>query len=198
MKGNLLWRGILILALLVAAAWKAYPLNEKINLGLDLQGGMHLVLQVQTEDAVRAETDSDMERLVQLAADEGMPGLQAKRTGDSRFEISGLTPETMNKLIDLAEERNYAGRTGRWEIVSRGDGRVVYAMNKTEENAIRSSAVTQAKQTIDNRINAYGVAEPSITQTDDYRIILQLPGVDDPDRVRNLIKSTAFLEFRIV
>ncbi|HWM94809.1 MAG TPA: protein translocase subunit SecD [Thermoanaerobaculia bacterium] len=199
MKGNLLWRGVLILAILVTAALLAWPPEEKINLGLDLRGGMHLVLQVETEDALRAETDSDMDRLVQLAEEEGMAGLQPRRTADARFEISGLSPQSMDALADLAEERGFTGRGGtRWEVAGRGDGRIAFEMNDAEVNAVRNSAVSQARQTIDNRINAYGVAEPVITTTDDYRIVVQLPGVDDPDRVRNLIKSTAFLEFRIV
>jgi preprotein translocase subunit SecD len=198
MKGNLLWRGILILALLLAAAWTAYPLDEKINLGLDLRGGMNLVLQVHTEDALRAETDSDMASLVKIAQEEGLGAAQARRLGDTRFEISGLSPEGIDTLIDLAEERRFTGRDARWEVASRGDGRVVLAMNEAEANAIRNAAVAQAKQTIDNRINAYGVAEPIIVPADGYRIDIQLPGVDDPDRVRKLIKNTAFLEFRIV
>jgi preprotein translocase subunit SecD len=198
MKGTLLWRGILILALIVIAVVLAYPLNEKINLGLDLQGGMHLVLQVKTEDALRAETDADMERLIQLAGEDGLSGLQPRRVADDRFEIAGLTPDGMDKLADIAEKRNYTGQNGRWGVAGRGDGRVTFAMNATETNAVRSSAVNQAKQTIDNRINAYGVAEPNIAVAEDYRILVELPGVDDADRVRKLIKSTAFLEFRIV
>ena len=199
MKGsNLLWRGVLILAILVIAAVLAWPLDEKINLGLDLQGGMHLVLQVHTEDALRAETDSDMDRIVQLALQEGAAGVQARRTADDAFEISAPSPEALDKVASLAEENRYAGREGRWQITSRGDGRMVFEMNEAEVNQVRNSAVNQAKQTIDNRINAYGVAEPNIAVTDNYRILVQLPGVDDPERVRNLIKSTAFLEFRIV
>jgi preprotein translocase subunit SecD len=198
MKGNLLWRGVLILAVLVIAAVLAFPLDEKINLGLDLQGGMHLVLQVHTEDALRAETDSDMDRIVQLAQEEGVTGLQPRRTADDTFEIAAPSPEALDKVANLAEENRYSGRDGRWQVASRGNGRIVYEMNEAEENAIRNSAVNQAKQTIDNRINAYGVAEPNIAAADGYRILVQLPGVDDPERVRNLIKSTAFLEFRIV
>ena len=70
MNRNLVWRGVLILVIVVASIFSVYPPKEKINLGLDLRGGMHLVLQVKSEDALRAETDGDMERLVQQAAEE--------------------------------------------------------------------------------------------------------------------------------
>jgi preprotein translocase subunit SecD len=68
---NLLWRGLLILAVTLICVALAYPPKKKINLGLDLQGGMHLVLQVHTEDALRAETDSDMARLLDQAKEQG-------------------------------------------------------------------------------------------------------------------------------
>jgi len=84
MKRNLLWRGLVILASIVISVLLAYPPRQKINLGLDLRGGMHLVLQVHTEDALRAQTDSDMERLLQQAKDDALellsrdPSLRAK------------------------------------------------------------------------------------------------------------------------
>jgi preprotein translocase subunit SecD len=198
MKGTLLWRGLLILATIAVAVMLALPLKDKIKLGLDLQGGMHLVLQVQTEDALRAETDSDMERLAQLAREDGLSGIQPRRIGDSRFEITGVGPDGMDTLISISEKRGYTGGNGRWQVADRGEGRVVFAMNDAEANLVRNGAVSQAKQTIDNRINAYGVTEPNIAVADNYRIVVQLPGIDDADRVRRLIKSTAFLEFRIV
>jgi preprotein translocase subunit SecD len=198
MKGTLLWRGILILASILISVALASPPQKKINLGLDLQGGMHLVLQVKTEDAVRADTDSDMDRLVKLAGEEGLTGLQPRRTGDSQFEIAGLSPDGVDKMSDIADKKGYTGNNGRWDVSARGDGRIAFAMSANEVNAVRNAAVSQAKQTIDNRINAYGVAEPNITVADNHRIVVQLPGVDDADRVRKLIKSTAFLEFRIV
>jgi preprotein translocase subunit SecD len=198
MKGTLLWRGIFIVATIVVALILALPLQKKIKLGLDLQGGMHLVLQVKTEDAVRAETDADMDRLVQYARDEGLPGLQSRRVGDSRFEITGMTPDGMDTLTGISEKHSYTGSNGRWQIADRGEGRMVFAMNDVEVNQVRNGAVSQAKQTIDNRINAFGVTEPNIAVADNYRIVVQLPGIDDADRVRRLIKSTAFLEFRIV
>src|ERR1044071_6731672 len=90
MNRNLLWRGILILAITLSAFALAYPLNEEINLGLDLQGGMHLVLQVKTEDAVRAEVENEGERLVRVADEEKIRGLSVRRIGDNRFEVVGV------------------------------------------------------------------------------------------------------------
>jgi preprotein translocase subunit SecD len=194
MKRNLLWRGLLILAVLVIAAAVAYPPEEKINLGLDLQGGMHLVLQVQTEDALRAETDSAMERLIQQAEEEGVAGLQPRRTGDTTFELAGVTPQSRGTLSDLATDRVLGPG---WAIEGGGD-RMVFSMRDTTVAEIRELAVTQAVQTIRNRVDAFGVAEPVIQEAGNQRIVVQLPGVDDPERVRRLIKNTAFLEFRIV
>jgi preprotein translocase subunit SecD len=195
MKGKLLWRGLLILAVLVTAALVAYPPDEKINLGLDLQGGMQLVLQVQTEDALRAETDSDLDRVLQLAQDEGeLTGVTGRRTGDSTFVVTAPSPDAADTVSSLAERFGYAQR---WNVSQTGN-RVTFSMRGDEVNAVREGAVNQARQTISNRVDAFGVAEPVITATSGYRIFVQLPGVDDPDRVRRLIKNTAFLEFRIV
>ena len=204
MKRNLLWRGILILAILLWATLAVYPPSEikklfqgekpapNINLGLDLQGGMHLVLQVHTEDALRAETDSDMNVLTQQAQEKGVNGLRGQRTGDTAFAVTGFTPDNRGTITEVAD-RYLSG----WSYTSEAD-RTTFRMKPDYAENIRRMSVTQAKQTIDNRINAYGVAEPVIQETTNYRIVLQLPGVDDADRVRRLIKNTAFLEFRIV
>jgi len=194
MKRPLLWRGILILAVTLICVALAYPPKEKINLGLDLQGGMHLMLQVHTEDALRAETDSDMARLVDMAREEGVTGLKSRRTGDSSFVISGAGPDARDKVSSLYERvlRN------RWELTRRGDDMVV-TMNTQTVNEVSNGAVNQAVQTIRNRVDQFGVAEPVIQpMVTGHRILVQLPGVDDMERVRRLIKSTAFLEFRIV
>src|SRR6476659_8716263 len=101
MKRPRLWRGSLILFVALIAAALASPPKKKINLGLDLRGGMHLVLQVHTEDALRAETDSDMAALVDRAKQQGITGLRARRTGDSAFTISAA-PEQRDAVSDLA------------------------------------------------------------------------------------------------
>lgn len=194
MNRNLLWRGILIVFIVGILAWSAYPLNEKLNLGLDLQGGMHLVLQVETRDALRAETETDMDRAVRVLEDEaGITGVQARRVDDTTFALTGIPPGRDAEVDDVATDFFV-----NWSWSRDGD-RVVFYMRDSYESETRRLAVAQARQTIRNRVDAYGVSEPVITaQADKERIVVQLPGVDDPERVKDLIQSTAFLEFRLV
>ena len=192
MKRNLLWRGLLILAVAVVSILLAYPPKKKINLGLDLLGGMHLVLQVHTEDALKAETDSDMSRLLQQAQDAKLTGVQAHRLSDASFEVTGFGPDSRDNVTTLADKY-----LSGWDSHP-AEGRILFTMKPQNVNSIRDLAVTQAVQTIRNRIDQFGVAEPVIQAGSNHRIIVELPGVDDPDRVRRLIKNTAFLEFRIV
>ncbi len=191
MKRPLLWRGILILASILATVFAAYPPREKISLGLDLQGGMHLVLQVHTEDALRAETDGDMARMVQQLKENSKIDVKAQRTGDTSFVASGLNPDGVSAVEKYADQ--YLSRFSRRET---GDT-VAFDMRNDEVAKLRDQSVNQAVTTIRNRIDAYGVTEPVIQAASGQRIVVQLPGVDDPERVRALIKNTAFLEFRI-
>lgn len=193
MKRNLLWRGLLILATILASVAAATPPQQKINLGLDLRGGMHLVLQVHTEDALRAETDGDIARLAQQVKDDTQGKLEIKpqRTGDTRIAVPGLTPEAKTQVIEAAKRA-----LSRFKPRELGDS-VIFEMLPGDVRTLRDQSVNQAVQTIRNRIDAYGVTEPVIQAAGGDRIVVQLPGVDDFDRVRKLIKNTAFLEFRI-
>jgi preprotein translocase subunit SecD len=190
-SSNLLSRGILIGAIMALSIWFFYPLDKKIKLGLDLQGGMHLVLQVKTDDALRADSDSDMQRLTTDAKEKGLT-LAPARLSPTSFSISGLTPENKDALSNLTR-----ANLPTWDSAERGET-VVLSIKPAEAAKIRDLAVTQAVQTIRNRIDEFGVAEPVITPASGYRVVVQLPGVDDPDRVRRLIKNVAFLEFRLV
>jgi preprotein translocase subunit SecD len=194
MRNSLLWRGLLILAVAVGAFWSAWPPKEKINLGLDLQGGIHLVLQVQTPDAVRSETDKDMELLQRDATDAGVASFKTNRTSDTTFEATGYSGEEEGRVLKAANDHLAGGWT--W---SESNGRLQFTMKPANEKSIRDSAVNQALQTIRNRVDQFGVAEPVIARQglDSDRIVIQLPGVDDPERVKRLIKNTAFLDFRL-
>ena len=193
MNKSLLWRGIFILAVTAIMAVAIWPPKEKIKLGLDLRGGIHLVLRVKVEDALRAERDKVAERLVQEAQTGGGTGVQAQPIAPTAFALQ-LPPGVRQKVVELADQE-----FGEWQPSVDGN-RVTFRLSAEEQRRLTDLAVTQAQQTIDNRINAYGVAEPLIQRQGmgGDRIVVQLPGVDDPERIKKLLKSTAFLEFRIV
>ncbi|HEX2255067.1 MAG TPA: protein translocase subunit SecD [Thermoanaerobaculia bacterium] len=193
MNRSLLYRGLLILAVVALAAASAWPLQEKINLGLDLRGGMHLVLEVQTEDAVEAELDRAAEILRDQAIEEELTGVQVRRGEDDELIVTGVPPEGDEAIGRI--RTNQLGEQS-WDWDRRGDT-IVFEPSAGFLAETRDMAVRQAQQTITNRVDAYGVAEPVIQQLgDSNRIVVQLPGVDDPERIRELIKNTAFLEFR--
>jgi preprotein translocase subunit SecD len=190
----LLWRGLAVLAVVVGCILLANPPREKINLGLDLRGGVHLVLDVRADEALRAETDKDMETLVRQLGEEGVSGVQVKRLEDSKFEATGIAAEKRAAIETVVD-----AYLPFWTY-SAGPQAVVFTRKPEEDADIRDQAVRQAQQTINNRIDAFGVTEPVIQRQglNSSRIVVQLPGVDDPERVKELIKNTALLEFRFV
>jgi preprotein translocase subunit SecD len=194
MKSSLLWKGVLIVGLVAMAVLSAYPLEEKINRGLDLRGGIHLVMSVQTQDALRSETDKDLSRFLQEMEDRGVSGAEASRIDDIRFEVSGLSIEQDGQVQEVTEE--YLPGWG-WQ---RDGDTLAFEMRLQNVNDVRNLSVKQALETIRNRVDEFGVAEPVIQRQglDGDRIVVQLPGVDDPERVKRLIKNTAFLDFRLV
>ena len=122
MNRPLLFRGLVILAVLAWSVWSVYPPKEKINLGLDLQGGIHLVLGVKTQDAVRAETDKDLELLQREAAD---ASVRPVRISDTSFELSGLASGVDSKVLKAANEYLVSGwewreNAGKYVLVVEG------------------------------------------------------------------------------
>ncbi len=194
MGGKLTWRWILIGVVTAFGVYSIWP-TSKIKLGLDLKGGIHLVLQVNTEDAVRAEIDDAMERVRGELAEKGYPPVALQRLGEDvpgfRLKPAPNTPE--NLLREVLDDRlpDFA--------VSRGV-EVTATLRPEVVRAIRDMAVRQGLETIRNRVDQFGVAEPTIQRQgmEGDRIVVQLPGVDDPGRVKELIRSTAFLEIKPV
>jgi preprotein translocase subunit SecD len=165
-------------------------LKSAIKLGLDLRGGIHLVLQVNTADALKAERDDAVETLKNQTKDAAIGAIELPT--DTSFAI-GITPQTdLTKLEEAAKrflpDWNYSTGGGKWTFTLKEPAR-----RQTEENA-----VAQAVETIRNRVDEFGVAEPLIAREGADRILVQLPGIDDPKRVKDLIKNTAFLELTLV
>ena len=200
MKRNLKYRAIFILIVLVVSVALFYPPGERINLGLDLRGGIHLVLQVNIKDAQEVEVSQIRERIeTDLSADE-IRFQETRLSEDLEIEILGVSQDQQDALEDYL--RDYSAS---WNYrVLFGSDRIDYvlSMAAAAERALAELTVRQAKETIQNRVDQYGVAEPSITVygSGDIKdqIIVELPGVDDPNRVISLLKSTARLELKLV
>ena len=193
MRKEFYWKIVLILVVVVVSVWFAHPIKDKINLGLDLQGGMHLVLDVEAEKAV----ESTLDRYVMNLRD---------AFKKDKIESASVERDKDNILINLSDtskekdvEKAVSEITDMEKISSSsGSNRMVYQINGKMRKYIEERAVDQGLETIRNRIDQFGVAEPSIQRQGDRRIIIQLPGIKDTDRAIQLIGKTAQLEFKLV
>jgi preprotein translocase subunit SecD len=194
MQRKLMWRWALIGVVTAAAVFMMVPPSEKIRLGLDLRGGIHLVLQVNTIDAVRAEVDDAMERVRGALGEKGYAPVEMQRLeGSTGFRFTPA-PGTDPKVLDTVLDERLLDFS-----VSRGVA-VTATLRPEVTRAIKDMAVRQGLETIRNRIDQFGVAEPVIQRQgiEGDRIVVQLPGIDDPIRVKELIRATAFLEIKPV
>jgi preprotein translocase subunit SecD len=173
--------------------------RDRIRLGLDLKGGTHLVLQVQVNDAVNITVDLAQERLQDELRSHGIPATVEKKTENSRtyLLLSNVLQEKSGDLQTLVSEQ-----FPDWDLARRaGDPNAREISLKTSAAGnIRNQALEQSKNTIRNRIDQLGVTEPTIADygRGDYELVVQLPGVDDPTRVKDIIQSTAMLTLKIV
>ena len=207
---NLRWKLLSILAVTVIfAAVGVYPIvaarfgvtqpkwltDKMIKLGLDLKGGVHLVLRVQTDDALRIESEAEMERLRQQLQTAGLSVTGISLVDPTSFKVEGIKPEQDAAFRNAANEvsTNYERDSGV-------NGTYTFAMRPNIQLSLREEAVTQARQTIERRVNELGVAEPSIAQQgqNNDQILVQLPGVTDVNRAKEIIRSTGLLELKIV
>jgi preprotein translocase subunit SecD len=202
MKKNILWRILFIGFTLIVAVvfflpntplfkympewWKRGMPNKGIILGLDLQGGLHLVFEVEGDKAVETST----ERYVHLISD-----MLAKKKIQAGVKRNGLNIEISPSSQEIAN----AVKDGYpvLDTVSAGQTLVLKIADK-EAARIKDSAVDQALETIRNRIDQFGVSEPTIHRQGENEIVVQLPGVKDPRRAIELVGKTAQLEFKLV
>jgi len=190
---NLRWKLLLIVAVVALAVFSFYPPDRKVRLGLDLKGGVHLVMRVQTEDAVRIETETTADRLREQMRAASLPGATVTLGGPTEFTVSGVPGDQDQAFralltdVEVNFDRSSSGGAYR------------FAMRPNVANQLRDEAVNQALQTIDRRVNELGVAEPVIARhTENDQILVQLPGVSDVARAKDIIKSTALLELKLV
>ncbi|MCX8117279.1 MAG: protein translocase subunit SecD [Desulfobacterota bacterium] len=210
MGKSLKWRLILYLAVTLFALllflpsvvpelpdwyFKVIP-TEKVHLGLDLQGGMHLVLEVEAEKAVESYLERVKNDLREDLRDKGIPvgKIETERNGRLLLEVAGEKA----KWEKVLSQRYSAMQELSTTALGQGVWKVVLVLDSRQADQIRRNAIDQALETIRNRIDQFGVAEPEITLQGTDRILIQLPGIRDPQRAIDLIGRTALLEFKLV
>jgi preprotein translocase subunit SecD len=171
-------------------------LSENIHLGLDLRGGSHLVMQVQTNEVIQ--------KITQRNADAARTRLQEKNL--PFIDINGDTPSKVvvnvadnTKNSDIVRELENDFGQG-WKVDEKGNS-ITASLDDTTQNQLRERATEQAMAIIENRVNAFGVTEPTIQRQGGegtYQIVIQMPGVDDPERIKNTLNADSNLELKLV
>ena len=206
---NLRWKVITVLAVFVVfSALGVYPIvaeryginqpawlmAKRLKLGLDLKGGVHLVLRVKTDDALRLQTEQDSERLREALSKAAITATIT--TPDStHIRVEGVPPAQdaafRSAAADIQTDFDRSAGTG---------GIYTFTMKPNIQVTLREEAVDQSRQTIERRVNELGVTEPSIAQQGQGgdQILVQLPGVTDVDKAKGIIQQTGLLELKIV
>lgn len=175
-------------------SWWTAPLpTEGIHLGLDLQGGIHLVLEVDDDKAVENSVQLLGEQLKRELREEEIATRNWRTQG-----LDGLSFELVSRSRAEDAKKYFADNYPNLVYDSDDGRRFAYKLHELEAANIRELAIDQALETIRNRVDEFGVAEPTIQRTGINGVLVQLPGVQDPERAKRLIGRTAQLEFRLV
>jgi preprotein translocase subunit SecD len=217
MKKNLLHRVIIILVVALLGLWVVIgprhrptladftpaglnkTLRENINLGLDLRGGAHLVMQVQVQDYLKRLTDETARSIQDTARAQGYDVKEARSEtdgGNYRVVLVANDATKVSEMRDSLPNRIPGFDPSIWAASASGNT-LTWEMTDTAETALGSRATEDALKIIDTRINALGVTEPTLQAhgaASSHQILLQMPGVSDPERVKELLKSESRLE----
>ena len=201
---NLSWRALAVFAVIIIAIIYVLPTikptwwpHKKINLGLDLQGGMHLVLEVDTDKALEGTIERISQEIRELCRKEHVRYIALDRVEGNRISIK-LQGQNNIDGFDKLLDKDFQGL----RILSRStdDDVLTLTMDLPDREAdqIKKMATDQALETIRNRIDQFGVSEPDIRHQGEKRILVQLPGIKDTKRAKDLIGRTALLEFKML
>jgi preprotein translocase subunit SecD len=175
--------------------WVRQVLPDKgITLGLDLQGGIHMVMEVDEDRAVEIAVDRTVVSIQDLLVDKKIPVESVKRTGVQQIAIQFANADLKPQVQKLSDDYPTF-----FEVEAAGSpNTILWELRETEVKRIKDSAINQALETIRNRIDQFGVAEPLVQRQGLKQIVVQLPGVKEPKRAKDLIKETALLEFKML
>src|SRR5712691_1097911 len=213
MNPHLKWKALFILAVILFCIYFlfGYPVfptsiaqvrdnfSKQIKLGLDLQGGTHLILQVQVQEAIAQETDITVDRLTTLLRSKNVHYDEVRRDDDTHIRIRNVDPSQLSQFRDIYN----AQFTNDWDM-SAAAGELngyVWTLRLSAIARIQDSTMTQSLETIERRINALGLTEPTIQPRggrNANEILVQLPGEGDPTRAMSVIQAGGQLELRLV
>ena len=212
MNKNLLWKLLFILGIMLFFLFGILgipkgvkgqdlltALTDHIHLGLDLKGGTHLILQVQVNDAVNVDAQSAIEALKDQFRSRKIDYTDISQSdpqnNPDRIVIKGVQAGARSDLISIVQDR-----LPEYDVTSGAADTWNMTMKPNMLTDLKNKAVSQAIETIRNRIDALGVSEPTIQEhgLGQYQILVQLPGVDDPGRVKEIMQNTAMLEIKQV
>lgn len=164
-----------------------------VSLGLDLQGGIHMVLEVEEDRAVEIAVDRSARAMKDLLADKEIEANKVAREEGVLITIELSGADKIDEAADVIRESfpSYSQESKEGTVL-------VYELNSDDVDRIKNGAINQALETIRNRIDQFGVTEPLLQRQGRTQIVIQLPGVKDPKRAKSLIQDTALLEFKMV
>src|SRR5712664_1913947 len=213
MNPNLKWRALSILLIILFCVYYLVGLPDfpksfaqvkenfghQIKLGLDLQGGTHLILQVQVQEAIAQETDQMVDRLTTELRAKNIHYDEVRRADDTHVLVRNIDPAQLSQFRDLVSAQ-YANV---WDLAPTAGNPSGYTLTLRAAAIaqIKDSTVTQSLETIERRINALGLTEPTIQRRggrNDNEILVQLPGEGDPTRAKAVIQAGGQLELRLV
>ena len=210
MSGNFKIRALIVLGCLVLALAALGPTLlgnstpdwwrkafDPIHLGLDLQGGMHLVLGVDVDKAVESRLDTIADQAEELLREKDVIFKRVDRQAGERLVVTVYDEEAGRQVDSLIQEMF----PDLEPLTLVTDGAYIlknFRLSDREIAAVEEYAVRQALETLRNRVDQFGVSEPVLQRQADNRILIQLPGVKDPERAIDLLGKTALLEFKMV
>jgi preprotein translocase subunit SecD len=212
MNPNLKWKALFILAVILLCIYGLIGLptfptsvaqmksnfSKQIKLGLDLQGGTHLVLQVQVQEAIAQETDQMVDRLTTQLRDKNIRYEEVRRVDDTHILVRNVDSAQTSEFRDFVQQQYGA----LWETAPAAGENAGYTLTLRASAIaqIQENTMSQSLETIERRINALGLTEPTIQRRgrNDNEILVQLPGEDDPTRAKEVIQAGGQLELRLV
>lgn len=209
MPKGILYRALLILVLTVGAMlylvpsvigtlpdwWPSFLPSHKIRLGLDLRGGTHLLLSIDMDKAIENALDQNAEELRRALREANVSGVEVQRT-EKVLHVRTTSQEAKNAVEKvLSDQFPILTHTGAPESA---EGEITLVLDRREVQRIQDYALDQSLETIRNRIDQFGVAEPSVQRQGNQEILVQLPGIQDTARAKELLKKVAALEFKLV